>query len=138
MTNAVIVSTARTPLTKSWKGAFNMTHGATLGGHAVQHAVQRAGIDAAEVRRCEDAEHARGGERGTGVDALDPGMRVRRAQHLEVQQPVDRDVHRVMRLAGQDGEERETVGAAGGAVSGAAWGIRGEQSFREPGIQVRR
>ena len=49
MTNAVIVSTARTPLTKSWKGAFNMTHGATLGGHAVQHAVQRAGIDPAEV-----------------------------------------------------------------------------------------
>ena len=37
MTNAVIVSTARTPLTKSWKGAFNMTHGATLGGHAVRH-----------------------------------------------------------------------------------------------------
>jgi len=49
MTNAVIVSTARTPLAKSWKGAFNMTHGATLGGHAVQHAVQRAGIEAAEV-----------------------------------------------------------------------------------------
>ena len=49
MTNAVIVSTARTPLTKSWKGAFNMTHGATLGGHAVQHAVARAGIDVAEV-----------------------------------------------------------------------------------------
>ncbi|MEJ5988928.1 acetyl-CoA C-acyltransferase [Ramlibacter sp. PS3R-8] len=45
MTNAVIVSTARTPLCKSWKGAFNMTHGATLGGHAVKHAVQRAGID---------------------------------------------------------------------------------------------
>ena len=49
MTSAVIVSTARTPLAKSWKGAFNMTHGATLGGHAVQHAIQRAGIDAAEV-----------------------------------------------------------------------------------------
>jgi acetyl-CoA C-acetyltransferase len=49
MTNVVIVSTARTPLAKSWKGAFNMTHGATLGGHAVQHAVARAGIDAAEV-----------------------------------------------------------------------------------------
>ncbi len=49
MTNAVIVSTARTPLAKSWKGAFNMTHGATLGGHAVKHAIQRAGIDAAEV-----------------------------------------------------------------------------------------
>jgi acetyl-CoA C-acetyltransferase len=49
MTRAVIVSTARTPLAKSWKGAFNMTHGATLAGHAVQHAIARAGIDAAEV-----------------------------------------------------------------------------------------
>ncbi len=49
MSKAVIVSTARTPLAKSWKGAFNMTHGATLGGHAVQHAIQRAGIEAAEV-----------------------------------------------------------------------------------------
>src|SRR5512133_1417581 len=49
MTSAVIVSTARTPLAKSWKGSFNMTHGATLGGHAVQHAIARAGIDAAEV-----------------------------------------------------------------------------------------
>ncbi|MDH4426888.1 MAG: acetyl-CoA C-acyltransferase [Acidovorax sp.] len=49
MTSAVIVSTARTPLAKSWKGSFNMTHGATLGGHAVQHAVQRAGIDGADV-----------------------------------------------------------------------------------------
>ena len=49
MTSAVIVSTARTPLAKSWKGSFNMTHGATLGGHAVEHAIKRAGSDAAEV-----------------------------------------------------------------------------------------
>ncbi len=49
MTNAVIVSTVRTPLAKSWKGAFNMTHGATLGGHAVKHAIARAGIEASEV-----------------------------------------------------------------------------------------
>ena len=49
MSKAVIVSTARTPLTKSWKGAFNMTHGATLGGHAIRHAVARAGIDPAEI-----------------------------------------------------------------------------------------
>ena len=49
MTDAVIVSTARTPLAKSWKGAFNMTHGATLGGHAIAHAVQRAGIDPGAV-----------------------------------------------------------------------------------------
>ncbi len=49
MTRAVIVSTARTPLARSWKGAFNMTHGATLGGHAVAAAVQRAGIETGEV-----------------------------------------------------------------------------------------
>ena len=49
MNDAAIVSTARTGLGKSWKGAFNMTYGATLGAHAVQHAVQRAGIDPAEV-----------------------------------------------------------------------------------------
>ena len=49
MTRAVIVSTARTPLAKSWKGAFNMTHGASLGGHVVRAAVERAGIDPAAV-----------------------------------------------------------------------------------------
>ena len=49
MTTAVIVSTARTPLAKSWKGSFNMTHGATLGGHAVAAAVQRAGIEPGAV-----------------------------------------------------------------------------------------
>jgi acetyl-CoA C-acetyltransferase len=49
VTEAVIVSTARTGLGKSWKGAFNMTYGATLGAHSVQHAVARAGVDPAEV-----------------------------------------------------------------------------------------
>jgi len=49
MTDAVIVSTARTPLAKSWKGAFNMTHGATLGGHVVKAALERAGVEGAAV-----------------------------------------------------------------------------------------
>ena len=49
MTDAVIVSTARTGLAKSWRGAFNMTHGATLGGHAVRHAIDRAKLDPEEV-----------------------------------------------------------------------------------------
>ncbi|MEK0416027.1 MAG: hypothetical protein RI949_33 [Pseudomonadota bacterium] len=49
MTEAVIVSTARTPLTKSWKGAFNMTHGATLAGAAIEAAVQRARVDPGAV-----------------------------------------------------------------------------------------
>jgi acetyl-CoA C-acetyltransferase len=49
MSHALIVSTARTPLAKSWKGAFNMTHGATLGGHVVQAAVARAGLAPEQV-----------------------------------------------------------------------------------------
>jgi acetyl-CoA C-acetyltransferase len=49
MNDAVIVSTARTGFAKSWRGAFNMTYGATMGGHVVQQAVARAGIDPAEV-----------------------------------------------------------------------------------------
>ena len=49
MADAVIVSTARTPLGKSWRGYFNMTHGATLGGHAVQHAMARAKVAPGEV-----------------------------------------------------------------------------------------
>ena len=49
MTDAVIVSTARTGLAKSWKGAFNMTHGATMGGHVLAAAIERARIEAGEV-----------------------------------------------------------------------------------------
>ena len=49
MPDAVIVSTARTPIGKAFRGAFNNTHGAVLAGHAILHAVQRAGIDPGEV-----------------------------------------------------------------------------------------
>jgi acetyl-CoA C-acetyltransferase len=49
MTDAVIVSTARTPIGKAYRGAFNMTHGAKLGGHVIKHAVQRAGLEPQEI-----------------------------------------------------------------------------------------
>src|SRR6516162_3772727 len=49
MLDAVLVSTARTPLCKSWRGAFNMTHGADLGGHVLCHAMVRARVDPAEI-----------------------------------------------------------------------------------------
>ena len=49
MVDAVIVSTARTPLCKSWRGALNMTHGATMGGHVVRHALQCANLDPSEI-----------------------------------------------------------------------------------------
>ncbi|HUZ49905.1 MAG TPA: acetyl-CoA C-acyltransferase [Candidatus Dormibacteraeota bacterium] len=49
MREAVIVSAARTPIGKAFRGAFNQTSGATLVGHAVRHAIERAGIDPAEI-----------------------------------------------------------------------------------------
>ena len=49
MTEAVIVSSARTPIGRAFRGAFNNTHGAVLGGHVIKHAVERAGIDPQEV-----------------------------------------------------------------------------------------
>src|SRR5882672_507167 len=49
MPDAVVVSTARTPLCKSWRAAFNMTHGATMGGHALRHAIERTKLDPAEI-----------------------------------------------------------------------------------------
>ncbi len=65
MNDAVIVSTARTGLAKSWKGAFNMTHGATMGGHTLQAAIARANIEAGEVEDvligCANPEGATGG-----------------------------------------------------------------------------
>ena len=71
MSEAVIVSTARTPIGKAFRGAFNMTHGATLGGHVVKHAVERAGIDPAEVEDvvlgCATPEKATGSEHRAAV-----------------------------------------------------------------------
>ena len=65
MREAVIVSTARTGLAKSWRGALNMTHGATMGGHVVRAAIERAGIEAGEVEDvlmgCATPEGATGG-----------------------------------------------------------------------------
>lgn len=49
MVDAVIVSTARTPIGKAYRGALNNTPGATLGGHAIAHALSRSGLDGAEI-----------------------------------------------------------------------------------------
>jgi acetyl-CoA C-acetyltransferase len=49
MTDAVVASFARTGLAKSWRGALNMTHGATVGAHVVRHAIERAGLAADEI-----------------------------------------------------------------------------------------
>jgi acetyl-CoA C-acetyltransferase len=65
MTEAVIVSTARTPLCKSWRGALNMTHGAKMGGHVVHAALERAKVEPQEIEDvimgCATPEGATGG-----------------------------------------------------------------------------
>jgi acetyl-CoA C-acetyltransferase len=65
MVEAVIVSTARTPIGKAVRGAFNLTHGADMGGHVIRHAVKRAGLDPGEVEDvvlgCANPEGATGG-----------------------------------------------------------------------------
>jgi acetyl-CoA C-acetyltransferase len=79
MTEAVIVSTARTPLCKSWRGALNMTHGATMGGHAVKHALERAKLEPGEVydviMGCANPEGATGSNIARQI-ALRAGMPV--------------------------------------------------------------
>jgi acetyl-CoA C-acetyltransferase len=65
MVDAVIVSTARTPIGRAVRGAFNLTHGADMAGHVISHAVKRAGIDPASVEDvtlgCANPEGATGG-----------------------------------------------------------------------------
>jgi len=65
MVEAVIVSTARTPIGRAMRGAFNLTHGAEMGGHVIKHAVERAGLEPGEVEEvvigCANPEGATGG-----------------------------------------------------------------------------
>jgi len=79
MREAVIVSTARTGLAKSWRGSLNLTHGATMGGHVVSAALQRAKVDAAEVEDvimgCANPEGATGSNIARQI-ALRAGMPV--------------------------------------------------------------
>jgi len=79
MADAVIVSTARTPLCKSWRGALNMTHGAKLGAHAAAAAVERAKLDPGEIEDvimgCATPEGATGGNIARQI-ALRAGMPV--------------------------------------------------------------
>src|SRR3954471_15378884 len=88
MTDAVIVSTARTGLAKSWRGGFNMTHGATLGGHVTKAVVERAKLDPARIEDvimgCANPEGATGMNIArqialrAGLPVSVPGMTVNR------------------------------------------------------------
>ena len=79
MREAVIVSTARTPIGRAYRGAFNNTHGADLGAHAVGHAIERASLDPAEVEDllmgCALPEGATGGNIARQI-AIRAGMPV--------------------------------------------------------------
>ena len=77
MKQAVIVSTARTALAKSVRGGFNQTHGAVMGGHAVKHAIAKAGIEPGDV---EDVYMGCGmpeGATGNNIALASPGSGIR-------------------------------------------------------------
>ena len=76
---AVIVSTARTPIAKAFRGAFNITHPQTLGGHVMQHAIQRAGIEPGEI---EDVVF------GCGIAEGPTGFNIARASAIRAGVPV--------------------------------------------------
>jgi len=88
MKQAIIVSAARTPFTRSWRGAFNLTHGATLGGHGVRAAVERAGVEPDRIDDvilgCANPEGANGGNIArqsairAGLPVTVPGVTVNR------------------------------------------------------------
>jgi acetyl-CoA C-acetyltransferase len=88
MRSAVLVSTARTPLTRSWTGALNLTHGATLAAHAVSAAIERAGVDRTRiddvVLGCANPDGATGGNIArqaalrAGLPVTTPGVTVGR------------------------------------------------------------
>jgi len=67
MKEAVIASTARTPIGKAYRGAFNNTHGADMGAHVLQHAVERAGVEAGEVEDVIFGSGAPEGATGTNI-----------------------------------------------------------------------
>jgi acetyl-CoA C-acetyltransferase len=119
MTDAVIVSTARTPLCKSWRGALNMTHGAKMGAHAVKAALERAQVHEEEVEDvimgCATPEGATGGNIArqiavrAGLPVTVSGMTVNRFCSSGLQ-TIALAAQRV--LAGEDG-----VYVAGGVES---------------------
>ncbi|MDA1097930.1 MAG: acetyl-CoA C-acyltransferase [Proteobacteria bacterium] len=89
MRDAVIVSTARTPIGKAYRGAFNNTHAVDMGGHVIRHAVERAGVDPAEVEDvimgvgrtegCTGGNVARGSAMRAGLPVNVSGLTVSRA-----------------------------------------------------------
>jgi len=89
MRDAVIVSTARTPIGKAYRGAFNNTHAVDLGGHVISHAVQRAGVEPEEVEDvimgagrtegCTGGNIARGSAMRAGMPVSVSGLTVSRA-----------------------------------------------------------
>ena len=110
MKQAVIVSAARTGLAKSFRGSFNQTHGATMGGHAVQVAVERAGIDPATIEDCII---------GCGTPEAETGANIARQIALRAGMPVSVSGMTVNRFCSSG---LQTIALAAGAITGAGTG----------------
>jgi len=139
--DAVILSTARTPIAKAYRGAFNDTHGATLGAHVIRHAVERAKVEPAEIADvimgCALPEGATGGNIArhsllrAGFDPSIPGVTVNRACGSSLQ---------AIAFAAQRIRSGESdVLVAGGVESvSLVQDIRNVHRFREPWLEANR
>lgn len=110
MKQAVIVSAARTGLAKSFRGSFNITHGATMGGHAVQVAVERAGIDPATIEDCVF---------GCGYPEAETGANIARQIAIRAGMPVTVSGMTVNRFCSSG---LQSIAIAAGAITGAGAG----------------
>lgn len=111
MREAVIVSTARTPLTKSHRGEFNLTPGPTLAAFAVRAAVERAGIDPGRI---EDVIL------GTGYPEGATGRNLGRQAAVRAGLPVSAAGQTVSRFCASG---LQAIAAAAGAIAGGAQAV---------------
>src|SRR3569832_1909862 len=129
MREAVIVSTARTGLAKSVHGGFNMTHGAVMGGHAIKHAIAKAGIEPGEVEDvvmgCAQPEGA-------------TGMSIARLSAIWAGCPVTTSGTTISRFCSSGlqaiavaAQQIITGGAPGGGGAGGGAGARGRGGGRD-------
>lgn len=119
MTEAVIVSTARTALAKSARGTFNNTHGITMAGHALKHAIERAGIDPAEIEDCVIGSGHPEGATGYNIGrnaAMAAGCPVSTAG-MTVNRYCSSGLQAIAIAAGRIASEGVPVAAAGGVES---------------------
>ena len=123
MPEAVIVSTARTPIGKAFRGAFNNTHGAVMAGHAISHAVARAKVEPDEV---EDVVL------GCGMPEGATGKNIARLSSLRAGLPVTTAATTINRLC-SSGLQAIALASQRVMLDGVPVAVAGRGGIRQPG-----